>query len=269
MLVDPLVSIILPVFNSEEYVYDTIKSIIDQTYKNWELIIVDDNSTDLSFEICKKLSQTDKRIKLVKLNSNSGGPAKPRNLALKISKGEYIAFIDSDDLWHQEKLRIQLKLMIRKNIIFSFSSVFFFQEVLPNNFRSLKIKSFNFKKYSFKQMLMKNKITSCSTSIIKKTNCLIPQFDELKCYSAVEDYIFWLDFLKLNKEYVYKIKIPLTAYRIRKKSLSSIKTKMLKKIIVIFLNKKYFPILFLPYYITTYTIISLVKYFNISLKKYS
>lgn len=113
-----LVSIITPVYNSENYIGNTIKSVLEQTYGNWELIIADDCSKDNTGNIVKQIS--DPRIKYFKLEKNSGA-AIARNKALEQAKGRFIAFLDADDMWKAEKLEKQLSFMIKNNIGFSFT----------------------------------------------------------------------------------------------------------------------------------------------------
>ena len=98
-----LVSIITPCFNSEKYLDECIKSVINQTYQNWEMLIVDDNSSDNSSILIKSYSKHDDRIKPIFLKDNVG-PAMARNKAISISKGKYLAFLDSDDIWLPEKI---------------------------------------------------------------------------------------------------------------------------------------------------------------------
>lgn len=114
-----LVSIITPSFNSEKFISDTIQSIKNQTYQDWEMIIVDDGSTDGTVSIIKEFL-TDSRIQLYQLDQNSGtGVA--RNKAITLAKGRYISFLDSDDLWKPDKLQKQVEFMISKNQPFTFS----------------------------------------------------------------------------------------------------------------------------------------------------
>ncbi|RDU37128.1 glycosyltransferase family 2 protein [Neobacillus piezotolerans] len=115
---DDLVSIITPVYNSEKYIADTVKSVVAQTYSKWELLIVDDCSTDNTREVVNDFK--DQRIKYLKLNINSGAAA-ARNEALQRAKGKYIAFLDADDMWKPNKLEKQLKFMIENKIGFSFT----------------------------------------------------------------------------------------------------------------------------------------------------
>lgn len=120
---DSLVSIITPSYNSEKYISNTIESVITQTYQNWEMIIVDDCSTDSSCDIAEKYTQKDSRIKLIKLNKNSG-PAKARNRAIKEAKGRYISFLDSDDIWYHRKLEKQVYFMKENDLAVTCSSYY-------------------------------------------------------------------------------------------------------------------------------------------------
>lgn len=110
-----LVSIIMPSYNTASFISKTIESVLNQTYKNWELLIVDDCSTDDTDEIVSKYN--DKRIVYLKNEKNSGA-AISRNRALRNAKGKWIAFLDSDDLWHPTKLEKQIKFMKKMDISF-------------------------------------------------------------------------------------------------------------------------------------------------------
>ncbi len=112
------VSIITPSFNSEKYIMKTIKSVQNQSYKNWEMIIVDDYSNDSTCEIVKKIAKSDQRIKLIKQNKNAGAGA-ARNRALNEANGRFIAYLDSDDIWKEDKLKMQVNYMKKKNCGFS------------------------------------------------------------------------------------------------------------------------------------------------------
>lgn len=113
-----LISIITPVYNSEKYLSTTIESVISQTYENWEMLLVDDCSTDHSAEIICKYARTDSRIKYVMLEQN-GGAAVARNKGLELTKGRYIAYLDADDVWLPMKLEKQLAFMKVNHIVFS------------------------------------------------------------------------------------------------------------------------------------------------------
>ncbi len=113
-----LVSIIMPSYNTAKYISDSIKSVQAQTYENWELIIVDDCSTDNSIDLIRSFNES--RIKLLQNEKNSGA-AISRNYALREAKGKWIAFLDSDDTWVPEKLEKQIKFMVDNNYAFTFT----------------------------------------------------------------------------------------------------------------------------------------------------
>ena len=115
---EELVSIITPVYNCEKLLPMTIESVLNQTYQNWEMLLIDDCSPDNSAEIIGEYSKKDKRIKYFKLDQNSG-VAEARNKALKESKGRFIAYLDSDDLWTPEKLEKQVKFMLTNKYAFT------------------------------------------------------------------------------------------------------------------------------------------------------
>ena len=122
-----LVSIITPSYNSSKFIKDCVASVFSQTYKNWEMIIVDDCSKDNSKEIISELSTKDKRIKPIFLEKNVGA-AEARNAAIRQSKGKYVAFLDSDDLWNPKKLEKQLSFMYENEIAFSYTNYQFISE---------------------------------------------------------------------------------------------------------------------------------------------
>jgi glycosyltransferase involved in cell wall biosynthesis len=115
-----MISIITPNFNCVFYIAQTIKSVLAQTYKDWELLIVDDCSTDGSYEIAMEYANEDNRIKVFRMEQQSGAAA-CRNKAIELSQGDYLAFLDSDDLWLPEKLEKQMQFMLENNSDFSFT----------------------------------------------------------------------------------------------------------------------------------------------------
>lgn len=116
----PLVSIVVPVYNAERFIVDTIKTVLDQTYSNWELILIDDKSTDRSIELIVPFLKKDRRIKLLKNNTNLHA-ALTRNKGIEAASGQYIAFLDADDLWARTKLEQQIAFMKKKDCAFSFT----------------------------------------------------------------------------------------------------------------------------------------------------
>ena len=118
---EPVISVITPAYNSEVFIKETIQTVIDQTYTDWEMIIVDDQSKDDTVSLIKEMQDKDERIRLIELDKNSGS-AVARNTAIENSKRRYIAFLDSDDGWYPEKLERQLKFMQDKDIAFSYTA---------------------------------------------------------------------------------------------------------------------------------------------------
>ena len=216
---EPLVSIITPVYNAERFLSETIKSVKEQTYKNWELLLVDDCSKDNSAKIIKEFKKHDDRIKYIKLEKNSGA-AISRNTGIKNAKGRFIAFVDSDDLWEPEKLEIQISYMLEKNLGFTFTSYRYMKE---NGVKTNKVAKAPFKiNYNG---LLKNTIIGCSTVVIDKD--IIGEF-EMPLVKRGQDTATWLQILR-NEKYAYGIQKDLVNYRLVGDSLSSNKIKALKR----------------------------------------
>ena len=115
------VSIVMPSFNSSLYIKDSIKSVLNQSHHQWELIVVDGGSIDDTVSIVQSFSVLDDRIRLVK-NINDRGPAHARATGIRLAKGDCIAFLDADDLWLPQKLKLQTEFMIKNNYHFSYTS---------------------------------------------------------------------------------------------------------------------------------------------------
>jgi teichuronic acid biosynthesis glycosyltransferase TuaG len=125
---NPLISIITPCYNSEQYIRQAIESVLAQTYQNWEMIIVDDCSTDRGFQIALEYAEKYSRIRVYRQEQN-GGAAIARNKAIMESRGKYVAFLDSDDLWLPEKLEKQLRFMQENKSDFSFTE---YEHIIDN-----------------------------------------------------------------------------------------------------------------------------------------
>ncbi|MFW7410996.1 glycosyltransferase family 2 protein [Vagococcus fluvialis] len=115
---EPLVSIIMPAYNAGKFIKEAINSVQKQNYNNWELLVCDDCSTDNTVRIVESIKKLDSRIKLLKLEENSGA-AIARNTSIEKAKGVYIAFLDSDDLWNTTKLRKQIEFMMKNDVYFT------------------------------------------------------------------------------------------------------------------------------------------------------
>lgn len=213
-----LVSIIMPSFNSEHYIVQSIESVLKQTYSNWELLITDDVSLDNTVNIIDSYASRDSRIKLFKLKTNSG-PAIARNNSLKQSSGSLISFLDSDDTWEPLKLEIQVKFLSENPTCpLSFTS---YNIVDKSNVVIRKLKAPKITTYS---ELLKSCTIGCSTVMINKHvtgNILMPEIKKR------QDFALWLSILKKHK-FALGIDIILTNYRTGNDSVSSNKFKVIK-----------------------------------------
>lgn len=213
----PLVSIIMPAYNAGNTIEKSIESVLNQTYLNWELIIVNDGSEDNTWKIMQDFAKKDDRIKVYSNDINLK-VAKTRNVALKNSKGKYIAFLDSDDSWTENKLEKHISFMQEKNVDFTYSNV------LVQNKNTGKETEWIFdKKVNYKDILKTNQI-SCLTVVLKKD--LIEGLEMLDVGS--EDYVFWLSILKERTEYAYNVNKTLAIYSENLESLSRNKFKSAK-----------------------------------------
>lgn len=203
-----LVSIIMPSYNTAKYIEKTINCVLEQTYNNWELLIVDDCSTDNSIEIIKKY--VNDKIKLY-INEKNSGAAVSRNRALQEAKGRWIAFLDSDDIWETNKLEKQISFMEDNNYHFSYTN---YVEVDEND-SLLGIKVSGPKKIS-KRKMFNYCWPGCLTVMYDASKVGLIQIKDLK---KNNDYAMWLKVIK--KENCYLLDDYLAKYRIRKGSISN------------------------------------------------
>lgn len=215
-----LVSIITPLYNSEKFIEQTIISVLNQTYKMWEMLIIDDCSTDNGAEIVKKYSKQDKRIKYISMKENSGA-AKSRNKGINVSQGEYIAFLDSDDLWKKNKLEKQVEFMKKNNYSITFTDYEEIDEL--GNKLNILIRSPQ-KPITYRRYLLTNPI-GCLTGMYSVKILGKVYMPELK---NREDTAFWLRILKISNNKAYPLKENLALYRLRENSLSANKYGLLK-----------------------------------------
>lgn len=214
----PLVSIITPLYNCEDIIRETIGSVLAQTYPHWELIIVDDVSTDNSREVVKEYVAKDKRIKLIELSEN-GGAAIARNKGIEVAEGRFIAFLDSDDLWKETKLEKQVNFMLENDYAFTCTDY----EQLVDDTKKIKLIIKARVKADYRIVIRYNPIGNSTVmyDTLKMGKVHIPEVRKRN------DYALWLKILRIEK-YVYGINEVLATYRIRKKSLSRNKVKLIK-----------------------------------------
>lgn len=244
-----LVSIITPTYNCGDFIAQTIESVLSQTYTNWELIIVDDNSSDNTQYMVDKYIKQDHRIQYHKLNQNQG-VANARNFALNLSKGTYIAFLDSDDLWGNNKLEEQIEFMEKNKYFFSCTSYIQIDENGNSNGKVIK----SVDKASYNRVLLDcpignssviynaEKIGKIETPNIKKRN----------------DDALWLKILKREK-YIYGLEKPLMSYRIRKNSISRNKFDLIKYHWILYRKIENLSIVRSVFHILVWVIIKLLR----------
>ena len=209
-----LVSVITPCYNSEKFLDECISSVLNQTYQNWEMLIVDDNSSDNSSILINSYSKKGERIKPLYLNDNIGA-AMARNKAISKAKGKYLAFLDSDDVWLPKKLEIQTNFMKKNNYSFVFSSYSVISDDEKPKYTISVPEKITYKKY------LKNTIIGCLTVMLDKEKFKKIEMPNLR---SSHDMALWLNLLKQEK-YAYGIQQKLAIYRDHKSSNTSNKFK--------------------------------------------
>ena len=214
-----LVSVIVPVYNAEKFISQTLDSIIKQDYQEKEIIIVDDCSTDNSSQIIKEYMKSNPFIKYHKLDKNSG-VAVARNTAIGIAKGRFLAFIDSDDIWEQGKLSCQLKLFDKySGTPLTYTAISYIDE----NGKTIKEKR-NVKNSLSFEFLLRNTMIATSSVIIDRN---VVKEVKMPFRRSGEDYSLWLRILKQYGD-AYGLNYPFTRYRKTKSSISSNKVGEVK-----------------------------------------
>ncbi|MFB9145475.1 glycosyltransferase family 2 protein [Halomonas alkalicola] len=239
----PLISIVTPSHNSARFVSETIQSVLDQSFVEWEMIIVDDFSTDDSVEMIKAFVERDSRINLIRLTKNSGA-ALARNAAIEVAKGRYIAFLDSDDLWLPYKLEKQLAFMQANNYPFAYTA---YDKIDEEGLVLGRIGAPG--KVSYSDLLK-----TCSIG------CLTAMYDADffgKIYMPVntkrEDFATWLKLLK-EVDYAYGLNENLAQYRVYKNQTSANKAKMAKENWRLYRDVERLSFLTATYYFSHYAI---------------
>lgn len=220
----PLVSIIMPAYNSELYISESIGSVIAQTYTNWELLVIDDGSTDNTGQIIKEFQQKDPRIKY--FYQENARQAKARNLGIKNSNGELIAFLDSDDLWLPSKLELSINEFLKgqQDVLFTNAYVFRDTEQL-SELECLPDMGVLDKEFSGEQglseFLYQNRIPILTVIAKKEAILKVNGFNDKNISGTAEDYELWLNLL-VNGFILRGVSMKLSLYRLHVNSTSSI-----------------------------------------------
>jgi teichuronic acid biosynthesis glycosyltransferase TuaG len=220
--VQPLVSVITPVHNSAVFLKDTIISVLNQTYQNWELILIDDNSKDDSVKIIKQFQKNDQRIKSILLDTNLGA-ARARNAGTLIAKGRFLAFLDADDLWVPEKLELQVNFSLDTNSRFVFGSYWFANALGKICSEQVKVPvSVNYKQ-SLKNHIIWTSTVLLDLKYVPREMAIMPNVRK------GQDAATWWQILRSTQINAYSIQKPLAIYRRTSESLSANKFKAAKR----------------------------------------
>ena len=205
-----LISVIIPYYKKKEYIISSINSVLNQTYKNLEIIIIYDDLNKKDLNLLKKIKKKDKRIKIY-INKKNLGAGRSRNKGIKLSKGVFVAFLDSDDLWKKNKLKKQIFFMKKNGINASHTSY----TIINSNNKI--VGSRNAKDMSYK-LLLKSCDIGLSTVVLKKE--IITSKIKFANIKTKEDYVLWLK-ITFNNNKIFALKDNLTKWRKLEDSLSS------------------------------------------------
>lgn len=236
MIENELVSIIVPVYNAKKCIADTIMSVMNQTYVNWELWLVDDGSVDGTLDIMKQY-ESDK-IHVI-TNSEGKGAAAARNCGVAASRGRFVAFLDADDLWREDKLSVQVSFMLQKDAAFSFTGYEFADENAKPLGTIVRVpESINYRA-AIKNTTIFTSTVMFDMNKLTKENIKMPNV-------VSEDSATWWQVLKMGHN-ALGIDEPLTLYRRMGKSLSSNKLEAIRRIWFLYRKVEHFGILYSAY----------------------
>lgn len=217
------VSIIMPAYNAANYIEDAIESVLAQTFSNFELLVIDDCSDDNTVEIVNGYIIRDKRIRIINLPTNMGAPAGPRNIGIRQSSAQWIAFLDADDIWHPAKIQRQIEVLERtgsrfcstKMVDFIDQSNLILRDAGPDDYEWI----------TFSQQLIKFR-TPTSSVIVERALLMNNFFNENPLFKAREDLDCWLHCHEEIGRSV-KITVPMTGYRLIQGQISKNKLEMM------------------------------------------
>ena len=215
-----MISIIVPVYNAEKFISKTIKSVIIQTYRDWELICVDDGSTDNSRRVIESFG--DKRIRVVNNESGQKGAAGARNYGVSVAKGEYIAFLDADDVWRPEKLKKTLDFMIKKGAAFAFTAYDYGDKNAKSLGKTVHVPEIMPYEKALSRTVIFTSTVMFDLSKITKEEIRMP-------YVASEDTATWWNILRSGRV-AYGLDESLVIYRRSRNTLSANKLKAIVRI---------------------------------------
>lgn len=247
----PIVSVIMPLYNSARFVKQAIDSVLSQTFQDWELIIINDCSTDNSLSVVQPYVDADPRIRLLETTESSGSPAVPRNIGIEHARGRFIAFLDSDDMWYPKKLEEQLPLFDDPETVIVFS---YYRKLRENEGYSMEmVKSPCQVNY---RQLLKGNVIGNLTGIYDTQKVGKHYFERV----GHEDYVYWLHILKdggfaTNTQKLHAL------YRITENSVSNNKFRAMRWDWYIYRHIEHLPLPYACWCFIHYAVKGLIKYF--------
>ena len=249
----PTVSVIMPAYNAERYIEDAICSVLEQTMGDWELLVLDDCSSDGTREVVGAMSLRDSRIRLIE-NAENMGPARTRNRGMDLSCGRYVAFLDSDDLWKPEKLERQIALARETGAEIIYCSYEIIDEHGDKRCNDFIVPEST----DLRSMLVKS-VLSCSTVLLTEAVYRSYRFPSFFYH---EDYALWLQFMQDGVS-ARGIREPLAGYRMQSGSRASNKLASAKRRWDIYRRFLNLPVSESVYYLLRYAAAGVIKYRSI------
>jgi glycosyltransferase involved in cell wall biosynthesis len=246
----PKVTVIMPSYNVAPYIEASVRSVVEQTFPDWELLIIDDCSKDDSYDIACRLAESDARIRVLKNEKNSG-VSKTRNFGISQARGEYVALLDSDDQWCKEKLEKQLALLAQKKAQICYTSYAMQSDKGEKVHNDYIVPP----ETDYKKMLLTN-VIGCSTVILPTDIAKKHPFDETYYH---EDYVLWLTLLQAGYQAAGCVE-PLVQWRLIENSRSFDKRKSAKNRWLIYRQYLKLPVLTSAWYFAGYTVAGFRKY---------
>lgn len=248
-MIEPLVSVIMPSYNSSKFIKYSILSVVGQTYTNWELLITDDYSKDNSVELIDEWVKQDCRVKLFRLKKNMGAAA-ARNVSLDNAKGRFIAFLDSDDIWSPDKLEKQITYMLKYNLPFTFSCY----DIMNEEGVKLNKQIFVPNELTYNQYL-RNTIIGCLTVVLDKN--AIGDF-RMPLIKSSHDMALWLLVMKRGFK-AFGIKDCLATYRLVSTSNTAKKWNAAKDVWRVYRELECLPIIYSAFCFCCYAVNAVLK----------
>lgn len=247
-MTNDLVSIVMPAYNCEKFIAEAIASVRAQTYRHWNLIVVDDCSTDGTARVASEWAARDPRVRVLSSPAN-GGTAAARNLGLSNCSGRYVAFLDADDAWSADKLEKQLAFMSRRNAGISFTAYEKFGSRGAGGVIAVP------PSVSWRDMLKGNRI-GCSTVILDTR--VLPRIRFPTGLGRQEDYALWLSLLR-DGGLAYGLNEPLVRYRVHGASKSARKLRSVTAQWIVYRELEKLPPLHAAWYLGHYAVRGVIK----------